>query len=174
MSADALPISPAQFATALETLPLGNLYAKALELRNSLLHLQRSNEELRVFSQEAGGDRDCEEAIMENEEVMDRMRERIGIIRDEVEKRGASWHELEQASSMNMDEAAQANGHQNEDVVNDREEPSGRTNGAEVVPQPQLGTVNRSGGRLTDEQLRGQLRAQLGDEDEEDEDGVHL
>jgi len=51
MSADALPISPAAFAEALKDLPMSTLHLKAAELRNSIAHLDYSNEELKPFAE---------------------------------------------------------------------------------------------------------------------------
>ncbi|XTI88786.1 hypothetical protein V2W45_519644 [Cenococcum geophilum] len=91
MSATATPIPPARFAAALRDLPLSSLHAKAAELRNSIAHLLSSNEELKPFAE--AGDKDCAEAIMENEEVIRRMEERISLLRIEVEGRGMKWAE---------------------------------------------------------------------------------
>ena len=91
MSATATPIPPARFAAALRDLPLSSLHAKAAELRNSIAHLLSSNEELKPFAE--AGDKDCAEAIMENEEVIQRMEERISLLRIEVEGRGMKWVE---------------------------------------------------------------------------------
>jgi hypothetical protein len=93
MSAEVRPISPTQFAAALEDLPVENLYAKVFELRNSVAHLQRSNQELEQYSQSVGGDADCVEAMRENEEVISRMNARIELVKKEVERRGQRWHE---------------------------------------------------------------------------------
>ena len=129
MSADALPISPTAFAAALEDLPLSALHLKVLELRNSIAHLDYSNEQLRPFAEgtatalststsstqtqtdtqtqtqqqqpqqqqqtEAAGDPECADAIRENEQVIERMQERIRLVRAEVEgRRGLSWAEF--------------------------------------------------------------------------------
>jgi hypothetical protein len=51
MSADALPIDPARFAAALKDLPISTLHLKVLELRNSITHLDYSNEQLRPFAE---------------------------------------------------------------------------------------------------------------------------
>ena len=91
MSATATPIPPARFAAALRDLPLSSLHAKAAELRNSIDHLLSSNKELELFAE--AGDKDCAEAIMENEEVIRRMEERISLLRMEVEGRGMKWVE---------------------------------------------------------------------------------
>ena len=96
MSAESRPIAAEAFAAALTELPLSAVYAKALEIQNSKVHLERSNAELRLFIQETpGGDKDCEEAVVENEDVIKRMVERIALVRAEVEGRGQKWIDLE-------------------------------------------------------------------------------
>lgn len=92
MSSESLPISPAAFAEAIKELTLPSLHAKAAELRNSIYHLRRSNVQLQPFADE--GDRDCADAIKENEEVMARMEDRIELLKLEVEvNRGMPWVE---------------------------------------------------------------------------------
>ncbi|KAH6610452.1 hypothetical protein Trco_000472 [Trichoderma cornu-damae] len=111
MSADTTPISPARFASAIKDLSVGMLHFKVLEIRNSVAHLQYSNDQLRPFAEgtsvalgspssaaaapSAGPDQDCIDAIRENEAVIDRMAERLVIIRAEVEGRGFSWSEFQ-------------------------------------------------------------------------------
>ncbi|SPQ18847.1 34627e8b-f2c2-4524-abe1-f4479ed8da0a [Thermothielavioides terrestris] len=51
MSADSVPITPARFAAALKDLPLSSLHLKLLELRNSIAHLDYSNEQLRPYAE---------------------------------------------------------------------------------------------------------------------------
>ncbi|KAJ6781372.1 hypothetical protein PWT90_11081 [Aphanocladium album] len=107
-SADTTPISPARFAAALKDLSVPMLHLKVLEIRNSIAHLQYSNDQLKPFADgtasatdsetTAGGepDQDCVEAIRENEQVMERMAERIALIKREVEEeRGVSWQEFQ-------------------------------------------------------------------------------
>ncbi|KFY17110.1 hypothetical protein V491_05104 [Pseudogymnoascus sp. VKM F-3775] len=97
MSSDALPIGTAAFAAALEALPLSTLHLKAAELRNSLAHLEYSNAQLEPFAHPPPGqepDVVCVEAIAENVIVMDRMRERLALLRQEAEKRGVGWGEF--------------------------------------------------------------------------------
>lgn len=109
MSAESLPITPARFAEALKDLSLSSLHLKVLELRNSIAHLDYSNEQLRPYAEgresaqdPTGGaaaapgepDPDCVEAIKENEQVIERMQERIRLVRAEVEHRGFSWSEF--------------------------------------------------------------------------------
>jgi hypothetical protein len=92
------PISPARFAAALQDLPLSSLALKVAELRNSIAHLDYSNEQLKPFAQPTSpqeqADADCVEAIHENEIVIKRMEERIQLVKTEVERRGASWREV--------------------------------------------------------------------------------
>ncbi|GKT41903.1 translation machinery-associated protein 20 [Colletotrichum spaethianum] len=106
MSADTGPISPARFAEAVRELSLPTLHLKALEIRNSILHLQYSNAQLKPYAEGAATtldaadasigrpDPDCVEAIRENDVVIARMEERVQIIREEVEGRGHSWNEF--------------------------------------------------------------------------------
>ena len=132
MSSEVLPITPARFAEALKDLSLSSLHLKVLEIRNSIAHLDYSNEQLRPFAQgtaatldaptpAAGAgagagtagpqpDQDCIDAIRENEEVIARMQERIRMVRDEVEGRGCSWAEFRSKEEMEADEQAAASG----------------------------------------------------------------
>lgn len=83
------------------------LHLKVLEIRNSIAHLQYSNDQLKPFaegtsvalggesSSSAEPDQDCIDAIKENELVIDRMAERLAIVRVEVEDRGISWTEFQ-------------------------------------------------------------------------------
>ncbi|KAF2266924.1 hypothetical protein CC78DRAFT_577848 [Lojkania enalia] len=95
MSAESLPITPARFAAALESLPISSLHAKAAELQNSIVHLEKSNRELEEWARQ--GDKDCYEALMENKQVIRRMEERIELVKKEVtEVRGLPWAPPEQ------------------------------------------------------------------------------
>ncbi|APA14800.1 hypothetical protein SS1G_06823 [Sclerotinia sclerotiorum 1980 UF-70] len=102
MSADALPISPGAFAEALKDLPMSTLHLKAAELRNSIAHLDYSNEQLKPFAEgrapecvDGKVDEDCVDAIRENEVVITRMETRISLLRTEIESRGGVWGEYE-------------------------------------------------------------------------------
>lgn len=115
MSSTATPITPAQFAEALKGLSISSLHLKVLELRNNIAHLDYSNEQLRPFAQglqtlaavspsqrsttppttQSEPDPDCVEAIKENEQVIQRMQQRIELIRAEVQDRGQSWTEFQ-------------------------------------------------------------------------------
>jgi hypothetical protein len=105
MSSESRPITSSQFALAIRDLPLENLYAKAKEIENSIAHLQRSNKQLQEYSdsikqdqslsgevREEVGDKECLEAIRENEVVIERQRERVGLLKSEAESRGGGWH----------------------------------------------------------------------------------
>lgn len=108
------PITPARFAAALKDLSVASLHLKTLEIRNSLAHVAYSNAQLRPFADGtqaalgSGGagqpDPDCVDAIRENEAVMERMRERVGLVRAEVEARGLSWREFEAKDEVEDDE----------------------------------------------------------------------
>lgn len=152
-SADTTPIAPARFAAALKDLSVAMLHLKVLEIRNSIAHLQYSNDQLRPFadgsatasdgSTAAGEpDQDCVDAIRENEHVVERMAERIALVRIEVEERGVSWDEF--ASKEGTDAAvarareerqrqvaaaAQQRGEE-EEVVEDVTGVAGQVNGA--------------------------------------------
>jgi hypothetical protein len=93
MSSDTRPITLADFAAALEDLPVETLYTKVFEVQNSIAHLERSNKELEEYSNSVGGDVDCDTAVRENGEVIARMNERIDLVKKEVERRGQKWHE---------------------------------------------------------------------------------
>ncbi|KAM3512969.1 hypothetical protein MY11210_003369 [Beauveria gryllotalpidicola] len=104
-SADTTPISAERFAAALPSLSLPLLALKVLEIRNSIAHLQYSNDQLRPFAaddnDEGGADPVCVDAIRENEAVIERMAERIALIRIEVEDvRGVSWQDFEDKAQM--------------------------------------------------------------------------
>jgi hypothetical protein len=137
MSSDTLPITPARFAAALRDLPISTLHLKAAELRNSIAHLDYSNEQLKPFaypsqypSSEAAavgsdgaameGDQDCEEAIKENEIVIQRMEERIGLLKAEAERRGLTWTEFmstgEAEKTTEGSDGGVVNGHRQEEA----------------------------------------------------------
>jgi hypothetical protein len=157
MSSTAQPISPTQFQQAITDLPLENLFAKAAEITNSIIHLERSNAQLQSYSdsiradttisgdvREEVGDKECLDAIRENEVVIGRSRERLGLLREEVERRGARWGEM-------------ADG-----------EGGGRTVNGEGG-----GGGARSGGALSDEELRRRMEERMGGDGDGD-GGMHL
>lgn len=164
MSAEAQPISPASFAKAIEDLPVENLYAKAFEINNSVAHLEKSNKLLQEYSDSikndqnldaatrSDGDKDCLEAIKENEIVIKRQQERVGLLKAEVERRGQRWHE--------------ADPHDTAEASNGDTEHSG------TADVPAANPTQPAASRLTDEELRRQLESRLA-EDGGDE-GLHL
>ncbi|KAI1094245.1 hypothetical protein F5B19DRAFT_499985 [Rostrohypoxylon terebratum] len=104
MSSETQPINPARFAEALRELSAESLALKVLELRNAIAHLDYSNAELAPFAEgraaaprepQGEPDRDCADAIAENEAVIARMQDRIERVRVEVERRGLSWGEFQ-------------------------------------------------------------------------------
>ncbi|KAI5285552.1 hypothetical protein KEM54_000479 [Ascosphaera aggregata] len=100
MSYESQPITPQAFALALKDLDAAMIYGKACEIRNSLRHLQRSNEEMRGYIEEGSDGREVfQEAIAENAVVIERMKERIELCRLEVERRGAKWTDEESDDS---------------------------------------------------------------------------
>lgn len=150
MSHEALPIDRVRFAEALESLPLDALHSKVAELRNNMNHLRSSNEQMVPFADE--GDQDCKDAMYENLIVINRMNERIELLRAEVEKRGMRWSEAE---------------------VKDLQVSERMVNGDSAT---QTQPTQSQSGRLTDDELRAQLEARLAQHSHEDqeEEGLHL
>lgn len=89
MSSTSLPIGLTQFTAALPSLPISSLHLRAAELRNSIAHLDYSNEQLAPHT----SDPICSEAITENEVVIKRMSDRLAALKREVEARGGRWIE---------------------------------------------------------------------------------
>jgi len=100
------------------------------------------------------GDKDCLEAIRENEVVIERQQERVRLLKAEVERRGQRWHEAEPkergTSNGSTDQTASA--------------------GSRDVPVPRIQTSTH----LTDAELRRQIRARLREGDNDDAEGMHL
>lgn len=195
MSHESTPITPERFAQAIKDLPISTLHLKAAELRNSIAHLDYSNEQLKPFAEGTASvpgnndgipDQDCIDAIKENEIVIARMQERIELLKAEVESRGASWTEFLSAEEVaNNDEGAtdtnntSSNGNGTFENAGEHEAwrdgtfQTGTISNGEVrlngPPQ-----VNGTGVRVGDEELRRQIeeriRAMSGEEDE----GMHL
>ena len=160
MSSSSQPIPPHRFAEAIKELPLSNLHSKAAEIRNSISHLEASNQQLKSYADD--GDNDCAEAIQENMSVIQRMEERIRLLKVEVEGRGFRWGEDEE----NVDDGGTiTNGVGQNERLETRAQVSGDT---------RRGTGG--GGSLGDEELVRRLREQMGeyDDEEEMEEGVHL
>jgi hypothetical protein len=200
MSNEATPISPARFAAALKDLPLSTLHLKAMEIRNSVAHLDYSNEQLKPFADgtdpSANGrpDQDCIDAIKENEIVIARMQERIALLKAEVEGRGSSWLEFQSAEELEggdgrllngtgeSDGDVEVEGHERSDAWRDGTFQTGRIVNGEVRMDGDSGLngatngTNSIGGSLDDEALRRAVEERmrvLANEDD-DEEGMHL
>lgn len=176
MSSEARPIDPLRFAEALETLPLDALHAKAAELQNSIEQLRSSNEQMVPFADE--GDQDCKDAMFENLGVITRMHDRVELIRAEVEKRGMPWPSEEREREIVDVQRLRDFGMEGENgeqiIVSRPEGGAALVNGTSgEAANGAVGGEARAqqSGRLTDEELRRQLEAQMGMDDEE---GVHL
>ncbi|KAL8811260.1 MAG: hypothetical protein Q9223_001849 [Gallowayella weberi] len=160
MSANAVPISHDRFAEAIADLPIGNLHAKAAELRNSIAHLVQSNEQLQPFAED--GDQDCADAIEENKEVVHRMEARIALLKREVEKRGLPWGE-DVPTVVNGKLEDQREGQNHMDDVEHSNLDAHATN------------PSRTQGRtLGDVELARRLRDHMDADMQRDDDGVHL
>ncbi|PMB65799.1 hypothetical protein BM221_007996 [Beauveria bassiana] len=120
-----------------------------LEIRNSIAHLQYSNDQLRPFAaddNDGGADAVCVDAIRENEAVIERMAERIALIRIEVEDvRGTGTI---RNGEVHMD----------------------------PVPGTRGANGGGAGGSLSDEQLRAAMEERMRQmtTDEDDDGGLHL
>lgn len=178
MSSESRPIDPLRFAEALETLPLDALHAKAAELSNSIEQLRSSNEQMVPFADE--GDQDCKEAMFENLGVITRMHNRVELIKAEVEKRGMPWpsEERERGAAIDVRRLREfgMEGENGEQIIVGRQESdapavNGTATANGTVDGEGSGARAHQSGRLTDEELRRQLEAQMGMDDEE---GVHL
>jgi hypothetical protein len=204
MSSATTPISPARFAAALKDLPLSTLHLKAAELRNSIAHLDYSNEQLKPFAEgtnegNSNGqpDQDCIDAIKENEGVIARMMERIELLKQEVEGRGSSWLEFQSKEEIDGEgeggdmvdgEGRLVNGHRHGDGEPEEERSeawrdgtfqTGRVVGGEVRMDGERtnGTTSTgTGGRLDDEALRRAMeeRMRVLAEEDDDDEGMHL
>jgi len=96
MSSEVLPIPLDRFALAIKDLPISTLYAKARELHNSIAHLQSSNSQLSSYISSSGPDKDCTDAIRENDDTIQRMEARILAVEYEVVvERGLPWNDEE-------------------------------------------------------------------------------
>ncbi|KNG51280.1 hypothetical protein DDE82_008059 [Stemphylium lycopersici] len=95
MSANAQPITYASFAEAIQDLPMDVLYAKYSEITNQLNNLLTTNAQLEQFVK-IYDDKECEEALAENREVIKRFEERKDAIKFEVrDVRGLPWRPRE-------------------------------------------------------------------------------
>lgn len=139
---------------------MSSLYAKVAELRNSLTHLAKSNQELEPYAWGQNGDKDCADAIKENEEVMDRMRHRILLIEYEVEvTRGMKWD----PEAIDQKEPGETESTESSNTAT-----TSATNGT---------TTRTQNGSLSDEELRRRMEERMNMQEHGDNnasDGVHL
>jgi hypothetical protein len=109
MSNEARPITSESFSKALTELSVANIFAKASELNNSIAHLKLSNVQLREFANQ--GDKECADAVKENDEVIQSMEHRVLLCQFEVEQnRGMKWDEDKDSNAKNVKEAAEERG----------------------------------------------------------------
>lgn len=145
MAAQIITINPEAFIEALKELPLSSIYGKVSELRNSIAHLHRSNAEMTAFMENCETDeekREMEGYIRENEGVFKSMGERLGMLKDEIERRGQKWIE-EESSSVSFDgKVGDMNG-DGDEVVNVNGSGSGRV---ESSTENQVGGDNSEEG----------------------------
>ncbi|KAK0669432.1 hypothetical protein QBC41DRAFT_319938 [Cercophora samala] len=190
MSSEATPITPTAFKAALTTLSLPSLHLKVLELRNSIAHLDYSNEQLHPFAHPASPDQqqpdpDCAEAIAENNVVIERMQERIRLVREEVESRGFSWREFQSKVELEaldkQEPGVTINGETNGErhsAWTDGTFQTGRIVSGEVVMDSVAGqTQQHQGGSIGDEELRRRMEERLRDMgmgQDDEEGGMHL
>jgi hypothetical protein len=163
MSTSPTPITPEQFTRAIHDLPVDTLHAKAAEIQNSINHLRHSNEQMLPFADE--GDQDCKEAMFENLTVIGRMNERIELLKREVEGRGLRWSAEGEGDGMN----GRVEGDGMNVEVNGNGTATVNSAGGGQQPGPRAPS-----GRLTDEELRRQVEAQMQMDGDEEEEGVHL
>ncbi|QSL65510.1 hypothetical protein MERGE_002823 [Pneumocystis wakefieldiae] len=75
------------FLSAIQILNLEQLYSEISMLNNSIKHLIRSNDELKIYTEEPW----AEETIKENEQVILRQKKKIDIISEEIGKRNMKF-----------------------------------------------------------------------------------
>ena len=162
MSSTSTPISSDRFAEAIRALPLSNLHLKAAELHNSIVHLKSSNQQLKPSADD--GDSVCSDAIQENLEVIRRMRDRILLLRQEVEQRGFPLEDEEKETKPGVNGHIEYDAHENSEQAgpDTRRDPS-RQGGLLSGQEPAL--------RLQERITEGDFRDSVADIDG---GGIHL
>ncbi|KAL8656287.1 MAG: hypothetical protein Q9210_000378 [Variospora velana] len=145
MSASAAPIPLERFADALAELPLDTLHAKAAELRNSINHLAASNEQLQYFADD--GDAESADAITENRDVIERMRDRIMLL-EEISVLG--WRKMNEVEKRGDNEPATVNGKPGDQMALNAPDEEGL---ATVEPTAPDQSSHHQGGSPGDEEL---------------------
>lgn len=189
MSSETAPISPARFAEALKELPASSLALKVLELRNSIAHLDYSNSELKPFAEGTAStldaseanqpDQDCIDAIKENEAVIERMQQRIELIKTEVEGRGLSWEEFKGKTDEDVQDSEPSNVNgEGPALLNGTNGTNGHAPTSETGQHAAWsdGTFTTGTVRgLGDEELMRRLQERLPElQDDDEEGGMHL
>lgn len=151
MSSTSTPIPLNQFAEAIRALPLSNLHLKAAELQNSIAHLESSIQQLKQPADD--GDQICSDAIKENLEVIGRMRERILLLKQEVEQRGFLWGDEENEIKSGVNTHFEDESHE----------------GSEQAERNTRREVSRQGGLMSDEELALLLQGPISQRDVEEE-----
>jgi hypothetical protein len=78
------------YKSALRQLSTPSLYGEIFKLENSVKHLLRSNEELRLHGTSGAEDTSwIQPVIAENEEVIKKQREQVELVKSEISERGA-------------------------------------------------------------------------------------
>jgi len=84
-----------------------SLYAEILKLDNSIRHLKRSNEELKLHGESEDDGQWTADVVKENEDVIAKQEEQIEMVKAEIVQRGQSGHsEMEMGAG---DEKVQGN-----------------------------------------------------------------
>ncbi|KAI8060814.1 hypothetical protein BC940DRAFT_311166 [Gongronella butleri] len=76
----------AQFRKALEEMPIPTLLSEIPAIQNAMVHLLRSNQEIRDFDPD-GADPELTQAVQENMEVLQRQDKRIDMAIDVIRER---------------------------------------------------------------------------------------
>ncbi|KIV93675.1 hypothetical protein PV10_04870 [Exophiala mesophila] len=155
MSAESRAITAEQFKIAIQDLPIENIYSKANEIRNSISHLERSNKQLQEYSDSIKSDTSLPDETRQegDKDCLEAVEENSIVIARQQERIDLLKQEVERRGGR---------WHESQDT-------NGKVNGEADAP-----VESRSGGRLTDEQLRQQMLDRLGDDDQDDDSGMHL
>lgn len=86
------------YKSSLRHLSTPSLHGEILKLENSIKHLRRSNDELRVY--ESSGEEDTSwiaPVIAENEQVIVKQNEQVELVMQEISDRGVKTEDVEEA-----------------------------------------------------------------------------
>lgn len=99
------------YKSALCQLSTPSLYGEILKLENSIKHLRRSNEELRLYG--TSGEEDTSwipPVIAENEEVIKKQSEQVELVKNEISERGAKSKHGDEAFMVRDSTGSSSNG----------------------------------------------------------------